>query len=253
MKLSILMPALNEEKNINSAMSMCFKAMDAFKIDGEIIVINDGSTDGTEGIVRDYMKKESRLRMVVHETPQGIGSSFWRGVDESRSDAVVFIPSDNENDPYEILRYYGLLEHVDIVTPFLYNKNDRNRFRNVLSFLYRGIINMTFMVNFNYTNGTILYRKSILDQLPHRSFSFFFQTDILIRTVKSGYLFCETPYRINIREHGVSKAVTFPSLMMVAKGYLRLVRDFYLRPSGTQRLPLTKDSLSAKRWQESMS
>ena len=85
---------------------------------------------------------------------------------------VTMLPGDNENDPWETLRYLKLLEHVDIVIPFVFNKEVRSLFRNALSFIYRFIINTTFVVNFNYTNGTVLYRKSILKELNYRSVGF---------------------------------------------------------------------------------
>ena len=88
---------------------------------------------------------------------------------------VTMLPGDNENDPWEILRYRRLLEHVDIVIPFVFNKEVRSVFRNALSFIYRFIINTTFLVNFNYTNGTVLYRKSILKELYYRSTGFSFK------------------------------------------------------------------------------
>ena len=103
----------------------------------------------------------------------------------------------------------------------------RSLYRNALSYLYRLIINTTFMVNFNYTNGTNLFRTSILRELDKRSTSFFYQTDMLIRLVKKGYLFAEVPYRLGIRKGGVSRATTFPSFLQVAHGYLRLLKDIY--------------------------
>lgn len=225
--LSVIMPALNEENNILLAIKNVLDAFDDFNINGEIIVVNDGSTDQTEELVNDYMKNEGRLRMIKHKNPQGIGVSFWDGVNHAEGKAVIMMPGDNENDSCEIFRYYRLLEHVDIVIPFVFNKEVRSIFRNVLSLIYRFIINTTFLVNFNYTNGTVLYRKSILNELDYRSSGFFFQTDILIRTVKKGYLFAEVPYRLGVRKEGNSRAVSFPSLIKVIKGYLRLLNDFY--------------------------
>ncbi len=228
-ELSVVLPALNEEKNIKNALIETLKALDAFGIDGEAVVVNDGSTDKTADCVRAFMEKDSRVRMVTHQTPQGIGASFWDGVDEAIGNVVVMMPGDNENNPAEIFRYFKLLEHVDIIIPFIFNREVRPWFRNLLSFFYRFIINTTFLVNFNYTNGTILYRKSILKELTYRNSGFFFQTDILIRLVKRGYLFAEVPYRLGLREGGRSSAVSFPSLFKVARGYIRLVRDHYFR------------------------
>jgi glycosyltransferase involved in cell wall biosynthesis len=243
--LSIIMPALNEERNILASIHNTLEALDHFDIDGEICVVNDGSTDKTEDLLNEVIRKHTRVKMIKHDAPQGIGASFWDGVDNAKGNIVVMIPGDNENDPSEIFRYISLLEHVDIVVPFIFNREVRSIFRNALSFIYRFIINTTFLVNFNYTNGTVLYRKSILKELDYRSKSFFFQTDILIRTVKNGYLFAEVPYRLDLRKEGISKAVSFPSFLRVAQGYLRLVRDYYGKKSVCLDMP--DDSMTSVR------
>lgn len=249
MFISVIMPALNEENNIQSAINNTLKSFEDFKINGEIIVINDGSTDKTEDLVSHIMKYDSRIRLIKHDVPKGIGASFWDGVDSAKGDTIVMLPGDNENDPWEIFRYHKLLEHVDVVIPFIFNREARSLFRNLLSYIYRYIINTTFLVNFNYTNGTVLYRKSILKGLGYRSDSFFFQTDILVRAVKRGYLFAEVPYRLGVRKRGISKAITFPTFLQVAKGYLRLVRDYYLRKNMQIEKNFSNDSLTANRRQ----
>jgi len=245
--VSVVMPALNEEENIVAAISNVSKSFDDYKISGEIIVINDGSNDKTRFLVEEDIKKDSRIRLINHNKTQGIGASFWDGVDNAKGQIVTMLPGDNENDPWEILRYIKLLEHVDIVIPFVFNKEMRSLFRNTLSFIYRFIINTTFLVNFNYTNGTILYRKSVLKEINYRSTGFFFQTDMLIRITKRGYLFAEVPYRLALRQRGVSKAVSFPSFIKVVKGYLRLVTDIYLSKDENIKRDFTEDSLTARR------
>ena len=176
-----------------------------------------------------------------------MGASFWDGIDAARGKVAVWFPADNENDPWEIFRYHKLLEHVDIVIPFVFNKEARTAFRNILSLVYRVIINTTFHVNFNYTNGTIMYRRAMLKELDHRSKGFFFQTDILIRVVKKGYLFAEVPYKLGARMSGISKAVTFPSFMKVARGYLNLVNDYYFKKNIRSAGDFSEGSLTAQR------
>lgn len=245
--VSVIMPALNEEKNILLAIRNSLKALEEFGISGEIIVINDGSKDRTSQIVEDFRQSDKRVRVLNHNKPEGIGASFWDGVDNASGASIVLLPGDNENNPWEIFRYFRLLEHVDIIIPFVFNREARSIFRNILSLLYRFIINSTFLVNFNYTNGTVIYRKSMLKELDFRSRGFFFQTDILVRTVKKGYLFAEVPYRLGLRKDGVSKAVSFPSLLKVAKGYLRLVRDFYFSKKLKANEVFSVDSSTAER------
>ncbi len=243
--LSVIMPALNEAGNIDAAIRETLEGFDRFAIDGELVVVNDGSTDETPRLVAAWQERDPRVRRLDHERPMGIGRAFWDGVDVARGVNVVMLPGDNENDPVEIFRYVGLMEQVDVVIPFIYNPELRPAFRHALSLIYRLIINITFRTNFNYTNGTILYRRSLLTQLPYRSQGFFFQTDMLVRLIKSGYLFAEVPYRINLREGGVSKALSFPSLRKVMRGYLTLVRDIYFRKQ--TRLAYAQDSMTSNR------
>lgn len=246
--ITFIMPALNEEKNIASAIANGIRSFSAFAVRGEIVVINDGSRDQTAALIaQSLVTHGDQVRCITHEKPRGIGACFWEGVDAARGEVVVMMPGDNENDPDEILRYYRLLQHVDLVIPFVYNKHVRSLFRNFLSLAYRFIVNTTFLVYFNYTNGTILYRKSVLQTLPHRSRSFFFQTDILIRLVKLGYLFAEVPYRLNQRKEGLSKAVSFPSFLQVVRGYLRLVKEIYFNRNAKMLEAFSEGSLTAKR------
>jgi glycosyltransferase involved in cell wall biosynthesis len=249
-EFSIIIPALNEEQNIELAILNSLNAIEHFNINGELIVINDGSNDKTEQLVKSYMERDHRVRLISHDRPMGIGASFWDGVDQARGKFVVMLPGDNEIDLMETFRYYPLLNSVDIVIPFVFNKHIRSAYRNALSWIYRFIINATFLVNFNYTNGTVMYRKAILDELEFRSSSFFFQTDILVRTVKRDYLFAEVPYRMGLRTQGISKAITFPSLFQVIRGYLRLVRDIYGPTPNNAPKSHVASSLTAKRYQE---
>ena len=229
LRLSVIITALNEEAGIEAAVRGVLDAFSRFRISGEAVVIDDGSSDGTGRIVRRLAEEDARVRPLVHCSPLGVGASFWHGVEAARGVAVMWFPGDNENNPREMLRYHWLLEHVDIVIPFIYNPQSRPLLRNILSFIYRSIVNATFLTHFHYTNGTSLYRRSLLRGLPGRSGGFFFQTDIIVRLARAGYLFAEVPCRLGARSAGPSKAVSLASFLRVAMDYLRLVRDIYLR------------------------
>ena len=251
LSLSIVMPALDEEANVFTAISETLEAFSSFEINGEIIVINDGSKDKTPEIIEEFCKKDERVKMISHASPQGIGASFWDGVDYATNETISMLPGDGENNPGEIIRYLNLLNHVDMVIPFVFNPQVRPLWRSALSFVYRFIINTTFLANFNYTNGTVLYRKSILEGLGIRNTSFFFQTDILVRSVKRGYLFAEVPYSLGTRGSGDSKAVSYPSLIRLMKGYLRLLRDFYFNKEWNTKQPFAENTSTAQRYKSS--
>jgi len=250
MFLTVIMPALNEEKNISQAIDDTLSAFKKLNIEGEIIVINDGSIDNTPNIVKNKINEyPDKIRMITHDKPKGIGASFWDGVDNAKGDVICMLPGDNENIPLEIMQYIYLMNHVDMIIPFVFNLEVRSLFRKMLSYIYKFIINNTFFISLNYTNGTVLYRKSILTELNHRSTGFFYQTDILVRLIKKGYLFAEVPYKLKRREKGISKALTLHSLKEVIKGYFRLLRDIYFTKR-EKTSTFISDSVSARRYNE---
>ena len=246
--LSIIMPALNEEKNISHAIENSLKGLEEFRIDGEIIVVNDGSTDNTQEIINSYMNRYPRqVRTLFHHTPQGLGASFWDAAGIATKDAVVILPGDAENDAYEIMQYIGLLENVDMVIPYVFNKEVRSKTRNFLSSIFLKVINTTFGLYLNYTNGTVIYRRSILSTIIHRERGFLFQVEILVKAINQGYLFAEVPYKLITRDDGRSKAVTLKALKNVIFGYIRLFWKIKLRAPGHAVMAYPLDSASAKR------
>ena len=80
-EFSIIMPALNEEKNIELAIFNSLDAIDHFGISGEIIVINDGSSDKTEALIKSYTERDPRVRLITHDQTHGDRRFFlgWSG------------------------------------------------------------------------------------------------------------------------------------------------------------------------------
>jgi dolichol-phosphate mannosyltransferase len=229
------MPALNEEANIENAVEKALFAVKKFGIDGEIIVIDDGSTDRTSSIVLSLMNKYKNIKLIKHPRPYGIGYSFMDGIKNSNKDVVVMFPGDNENDPINALEFYSLMGKVDIIVPFIANIEVRSIPRRIISSMYRFIINMSFGVSLNYTNGTVFYRRCIFDDINLYSQGFFYQAELLIKALRRGYLFVEVPNILLKRKVGESKAIKFKSLAYVIKGYLMLVYKIHIKRIESKR------------------
>lgn len=244
-KVSVIMPALNEENNISRAVENVIKSFDQLGVHGEIVVVNDGSTDQTKAIVEELIEKYPFIRLICHDKPKGIGASYWEGIRKSRGEIVTMLPGDAENDAYEILRYLPLMEHVDIVIPFIYNQHVRSWKRRVISKFYKGIINLSFGMLLNYMNGSVMYRKCILQNITLKSSGFFYQTELLIKSMKSGYLYAEVPCALQQRVGGESKALTFKSLQKVIRGYLSTMASIYVLDKKSK--PIVPDSVTALR------
>lgn len=245
-RISVIMPALNEAQNIQRAVRNALTAFEKVGCNGEVIVVNDGSTDETPSLVEALTKHHANVRMLSHARPMGIGRSFWDGVQTATGEIVTMLPGDAENDGYEILRYLPLTDHVDLVVPFVFNKGQRSFARQIISSLYRNGINLLFGTSLNYMNGTVLYRRHILKTVHLKSPGFFYQTELLIRCIRAGYLYAEVPYGLMQREKGKSKALTFSSLRRLIIDFIRL--KFDLTKEAAE--PLSPLSLSAKRCAE---
>jgi glycosyltransferase involved in cell wall biosynthesis len=229
LSLSVIMPALNEELSIRDAVNSSLESMKRHGIEGEVIVVNDGSTDRTRAIVEDLMRWSASIKLINHDRPRGIGYSFYDGVRHSDKDVVVMFPGDNENDPNDALTFFGALQNVDLVVPFIHNVEFRDRKRRLISAVYRFIINTSFGVSLTYTNGTVFYRRCILDDIELRSAGFFYQAELLIRVIRKGYLYAEVPNFLMARSDGSSKATTLKSLRGVIWDYLRLAFAIHVR------------------------
>lgn len=225
--ISVVMPALNEEANVERAVVETFDAFDRLNIKGEVVLVNDGSRDGTAEIGERLKLRYPNLNLINHRVPHGIGGSFWEGAHAATGDVVTMLPGDGENDPIEILRYLPLMKEVDIVVPFVYNVEVRGRQRRWVSRIYKAIINLSFGMLLNYMNGTVMYRKTVLQSLNLNSRGFFYQTELLIKAIRMGFLYAEVPYALGTRSTGKSKALTLKSLVKLSKDYLLTVYSVY--------------------------
>ncbi len=107
MKLSIVIPAYNEEQNIGLCLAELRKVVrDEHRIPYEIIVVNDNSSDGTEVVVRDQMKLDTSVRIVNRTTLGGFGRAIRSGLEAVAGDVVVICMADLSDDPQDVVAYY---------------------------------------------------------------------------------------------------------------------------------------------------
>jgi glycosyltransferase involved in cell wall biosynthesis len=223
-------PALNEEDNIRAAVESIIADCGKAGVDWEVVVVDDGSTDSTGRIVDELARRHApRIKVLHHKRPMGVGASIRDAVGATSKDAVTWLPGDGENEPYEIIKYLPLLEHVDFIVPFVVNNHIRTLSRRILSRLFVNIINMTFGTFMSYTNGNVIYKRMIFDSIRQESNGFFFQTECVVKSARAGYNFAEVPIRLRGRRKGKSKALTLKSLKVVVSEYLRLIWMVYFK------------------------
>ncbi|MFC2092057.1 glycosyltransferase family 2 protein [Elusimicrobiota bacterium] len=217
---------------VTNAVSFCMEK----NMDVQIILIDDGSTDNTRLKIKQLVQSYDIITPLYHDTRKGIGACFRQGIEKAENDVITWIPADGENDIRELVKYLELLDHVDIVIPFVVNTGVRIWFRRLISSLYLLIINMSFGTTFNYTNGNVMYKRKIFDVISNRSNGFFFQTECLIKAIRMGFIFAEVPVFLKNRISSHSKAVSALNLIAVIRDYVLLFIEVHiLRRTGQTR------------------
>lgn len=220
--LTIVIPAKNEERFIEAAITQAVEAARKINIKYEIVVVNDGSHDKTGDIVSKL--KIENLILIENEESQGIGGAFFQGVEKASGKYVVLVPGDNENDTASVLQNFIFTKDYELIIPYVINPEVRNFKRQILSYLFTKIINISFNKKLKYYNGTCIYKTSLLKNMVVRSRGFFFGAEIILRILKSNITYIEVPTKLHFSPDKKSNATTIKSFIQIFKDYINLLR-----------------------------
>lgn len=204
--LSVIMPALNEEGNLAAAAATVLGAIGDRFTDSELLIFNDGSRDRTGAIADELAARDTRIRVIHNPRNMGFGYTYTRGVELARLEYVAMFPGDNEIPGDAIQTILGAVGSADIVIPYVSTPAVRAWSRRVISAAFVGLINGLFGLRLRYFNGPCVHRRSLLMSVPMRTHGFAYMAAILIRLIRSGCSYVEVPMRLQMRQHGRSKA-----------------------------------------------
>jgi len=208
-KLSIIMPCYNEKDTVEKIIA---EVMDVNlgSTTKEVIMVDDGSKDGTRDILKKLAKKHPEIKLIFQEVNQGKGAALKKGILESTGDVVVIQDADLEYDPLEYKRLLYPIErgHADVVYGsrfiggephrIIYYRNQiANKFLTGLSNLFTGL-NLTDMETcYKMFRGDLV--RGLAKDLQAKRFGF--EPEITARVAKS-----KSPvYEIGISYYGRSK------------------------------------------------
>ena len=112
-KVSVIVPSFNDEKTIGNELDKLTKIR-GVNI-GEIIVVDDGSTDKTAGVVTQSARKNNKIRLVQHSKNKGKGAAMKTGARAAKNDALVFVDADGQFNVSEVPKLVKGLKNADMV------------------------------------------------------------------------------------------------------------------------------------------
>ena len=114
-QLSIVVPVYNQERNVSASLARIKQVLDSTGQSFEIVVVNDGSRDGTLNVLRQEVKADSRIRVITYSQNMGKGHAVKTGIVESHGDTVLFTDGDLDISPHMLDEYIRQLESCDLV------------------------------------------------------------------------------------------------------------------------------------------
>jgi len=225
--LSIVLPAYNEEANVESAVERVSTVAQQLGMDYEIILVNDGSTDRTGEIARELMQRIPNFRLVEHYPNRGYGGALKAGFAAATKDLIVFVPADNQFDFGEVNRLLERIEEADIVSGYRARRQDPF-IRKLNAFGWNTLVRLLFgYLCRDIDCGFKLFRREVLKHVNLVSDGAMIDTEFLAGAKARGFRIAEVPVTHLPR---VAGEATGANLGVILRAFRDLVR-FRLRLS----------------------
>ncbi len=210
--LSVVIPARDEEGCIASTVEHLRVELSLRNVPHEIVVVDDGSTDGTWGILTELAGKFPEVRPVQNEPDHGFGRAVICGLDHSRGDAVVIMMADESDDCRDVVRYWEKLnEGYECVFGSRFMKGggviDYPRVKLFLNRLANLFLKVLFHIKLNdTTNAFKAYRRTTIDGCrPLLAPHFNITVELPLKAIVRGYSWTVIPITWRNRRHGSAK------------------------------------------------
>ena len=210
--LSLVIPARDEEGCVAETVSVLHQVLHAHQVPHEIVVVDDGSRDGTWKVLEALQNAIPELHPVKNETSHGFGRAVQCGVEHARGDAVVIYMADASDTPDDVVTYWTLLNQgYECVFGSRFMRGSQvvgyPRMKLLLNRLANFFIKLLFRIPFNdTTNAFKAYRREVISGCgPILSPHFNITVELPLKAIVRGYSWTVTPIRWTNRKTGASK------------------------------------------------
>jgi dolichol-phosphate mannosyltransferase len=212
MKLSIVIPAHNEEECVGRTIEDIAVQLKDEGIAYEIILVNDNSTDNTSSIVDGLSKKYTGIKVVNRRPPAGFGRAIREGLDAATGDIIAIVMADMSDDPKDLVKYFHKIEEgYDCVFGSRFVKGskvvDYPPLKLFINRLANAFIQVLFLRRENdITNAFKMYRKEVIDaSRPFLALYFNITVELPLKAINRGFKIAQVPISWYGRKSGVSK------------------------------------------------
>lgn len=165
-ELSVFFPAYNEEDNIGLTVDKAIAFLPDVAEKWEIIVVNDGSKDQTEEIVKSLIKKEKRISLINHFPNKGYGEAIKSGLYGAKYEWIFFTDSDGQFEIAELKNFLTLTNGNQIIVGFRLNRQD-SLVRKIFGWGWTQLSNILLGIKVSDVDCAFkLVKKEVIDKIP---------------------------------------------------------------------------------------
>ena len=213
MKLSIVIPAFNEEESIEKTINELYSTLREQKIPHEILIINDNSSDNTLFVLKKLTERVESLKYFTNKGPNGFGYAIRLGLENFSGDCVAIMMADLSDSPNDLVIFYRkmLNKNLDCVFGSRFIKGGKvinyPILKKIINRISNLIIRILIGIKYNdVTNAFKLYKRSTIEGLkPIISPHFNLTIELPLKAIIRGYSYEILPNSWQNRQHGVSK------------------------------------------------
>ncbi|HEY5815312.1 MAG TPA: glycosyltransferase family 2 protein [Solirubrobacterales bacterium] len=212
MKLSVVIPAQNEEGSVGKTVEGFVAVLDRESIEYEIVVVDDGSEDSTAAVVEAIGAANPRVRCHPSHYEKGFGMAIRAGLDVFAGDAVVIAMADASDDPEDLVRYYRLMEEgwdCAFGSRFVpgAQMHDYPRLKLTINRLANWFIRILFRHHYNDTTNAFKgYRREVIETIqPLLSKHFNLTVEMPLKAIVRGHSYEVIPTNWTNRTSGEAK------------------------------------------------
>jgi glycosyltransferase involved in cell wall biosynthesis len=222
--ISIVLPAYNEEANVENSLNEVSTVAQALGVEHEIILVNDGSTDGTGGAARAMAGRIPNLRVVEHYPNRGYGGALKAGFAAASKELIAFFPADKQFDFNEVEQLLKRMNEADIVCGYRANRRD-NFVRKLNGLGWKMVVRLLFgRLCRDIDCGFKVFRRGILSQVKIVSNGAMIDTELLAGARARGFHIAEEPLTHLPRMAGEA---TGANLRVIVKAFRDLLRFWW--------------------------
>jgi glycosyltransferase involved in cell wall biosynthesis len=221
--VSVFFPAFNDEGSIARLIHEALEILPRITDDYEVIVVNDGSSDGTAAVLDELANKLPRLRVIHHPNNRGYGGALRSGFENGAKDLIFYTDGDGQYDVREITKLMPLMtEEVDVVNGYKIKRSDSRR-RIVLGEIYKFLAKRMFGLPIRDVDCDFrLMRREAIQSVTLTSASGVVCTEMVYKLHAAGYRFAETPVHHYPRLHGQSQFFTLRRVARTSYDFFKL-------------------------------